>query len=162
MRSRLLPLLLALSVVPLTQILYPGCATMMSGARQTVQVRSKPEGATVFLNGKRVGVTPVTAMVSRWGWHRVRIEMAGYEPYEVKLEKTYNTNANGNLFIGGVWIVVDVLTGAIYQQSVPEKDRKAMTWDGPVRGFDFAPAVQISTTLKRMPSARQIGQMQRR
>lgn len=144
-----------------SQVLYPGCATLFSGTRQEVRVNSKPEGATVFLNGRRVGATPMTVMVSRWGWHRVRIEMEGYEPYEVKLEKTYNSNANANLLVGGVWIVVDVLTGAIYDLDVPAKDRRIV--DGrPVPTGTYSTVLQISTTLKRAPSAKQIGQMQRR
>ena len=167
MRSRYLPLLLGLALLPLAQVLYPGCATMFSGTTQQVRVKSKPAGAQVFLNGKNIGQTPVTAVVSRWGFHRVRIELAGYEPYEVKLEKHYNPNATANVFIGGVFIVVDALTGAIFEQDVPDAERAKLMkykWErgDPPGGEIFTAApLFISVALKPTPSARKVGQMVR-
>ena len=164
----LLAVLLALSALPLAQILYPGCATVTGGVTQQVRVKSKPAGARVFLNGKQLGVTPVTAVVSRWGSYRVRIEMPEFEPYEVKLEKGYNVNASGNLFLGGGFIVIDALTGAIFSQDVPATERARMReykWEpgDPPGGeiFTAAPLI-ISVELKRAMSARKIGQMERR
>jgi hypothetical protein len=167
MRVRLLPLLLVLALWPLMQLLYPGCATLIDGPTQQVRVRSKPAGATVFVDGKQVGLTPATAVVSRWGWHRVRIEMPGYEPYEVKLEKRSNSNATGNLYIGGVWIVVDALTGAIYDLRIPpEAEKETARFPRDSRQYYpefFGPTtLHIATELKRTPAARKIGQMQRR
>ena len=168
MRSRYLPLLLVLALLPLAQALYPGCATLFSGTTQQVRVKSKPAGAQVFLNGKNIGQTPVTAVVSRWGFHRVRIELAGYEPYEVKLEKSYNGSATGNLFIGGVFIVVDALTGAIFEQDVPDAERAKLMkykWErgDPPGGEILTPVpVYVVVVLKPAPLARKIGQMERR
>ncbi len=162
---RLLAVLLALAVFPLTQILYPGCATLFSGTTQQVRVKSKPAGAQVFLDGKLVGAT---AVVSKWGFHCVRVEMPGFEPYEVKLEKHYNPNATANVFIGGVFIVVDALTGAIFEQDVPDAERAKLMkykWErgDPGGGEIFTPApLFISVALKPTPSARKIGQMERR
>ena len=85
--------------------------------------------------------------------------MAGYEPVEIPLEKGFNGNADGNVFIGGVWIVVDAMTGAIFRLEVPAKL-------GPdVHGTELAPGIlgpvtlTVSTTLKPEPSARRIGQL---
>jgi hypothetical protein len=164
-RSRFLALLLAASTLPLSQVLFPGCATMLNGPRQEIRVRSKPTTAAVFLNGRRIGTTPATAFVSRWGFHRVRIEMPGYQPYEVKLEKTVSPNTTGNLFLGGVWIVVDVLTGAVFRQEVPASAREP-GWekmvDPNLQPIDFDPPLYVVTSLKPAPAARKIGQMQRR
>ncbi len=165
---RLLAVLLALSVLPLAQILYPGCATLTSGVTQAVRVKSKPAGAVVLLNGKRIGITPVTVVVARWGFYRVRIEMPGFEPYEVKLEKGFNGNATGNLFLGGGFIVVDALTGAIFTQHLPASERARLMeykWErgDPREGEIFGPVPLIfSVELKPAPSARKIGQMERR
>lgn len=163
-RHRVTALLFAASILPLSQIVFPGCATMMSSPRQEIRVRSKPAAAQVFLNNKLVGTTPSAVFVSRWGVHRVRIEMPGYLPYEVKLEKTVNGNAYGNLFIGGVWIVVDVLTGAIFEQRVPPaaRDLRARDLYGPQEAFNFNAPLYIVTHLKPDPAARKVGQMQRR
>ena len=165
---RLLAVLLALAVLPLAQVLYPGCATVTGGVTQRVRVKSKPAGARVFVNGHEIGVTPVTAVVSRWGFHRVRIEMPEFEPYEVKLEKSYNGNASGNLFLGGGFIVIDALTGAIFSQDVPAAERARLMkykWErgDPREGEIFGPSPLIfSVELKPAASARKIGQMERR
>ena len=161
MRSRYLPLLLGLALLPLAQVLYHGCATMFSGTTQQVRVKSKPAGAQVFLNGKNIGQTPVTAVVSRWGFHRVRIELAGYEPYEVKLEKHYNDTATANVFIGGGWIVIDALTGAIFDVDVPPEARKGMLANRWEKG-DPGQALVITVGLRPVGPARKIGQMVRR
>jgi hypothetical protein len=158
---RLLPLLVAASVLPLSQAMFQGCATIIDGPRQQVSVGSQPEGAKVFLNGRMIGTTPASLFVSRWGFHRLRVEMPGYKPVEIPLEKEFNGNAVGNLVIGGVWIVIDAMTGAIFLQGVPPKKR------ADVRVEQLAPAIfgsatlNISTTLKPDPGARQIGQLQR-
>src|SRR4051812_4496644 len=119
LRPRLLPLLLAALALSLSQAFFQGCATWIDGPTEKVYVKSQPAGARVLLNGRAIGQTPLTAVVSRWGVHRVRIEMAGYKPFDVPLQKTVNDYASGNLFIGGVWIVVDAVTGAIFQLEVP-------------------------------------------
>lgn len=169
MRPRFLPLLLVLAAWPLAQVLYPGCATLLSGTTQQIRVKSKPAAARVLVNGNEVGVTPVTTRVSRWGFHRVRIELAGYEPYEVRLEKRYNSNASGNVVIGGVWIVVDAVTGAIFDLDVSADARRELLknqWEKGDPGFsqaiNFAPPLIITAGLRPLGPARQIGQMTKR
>ncbi|MCE9612323.1 MAG: PEGA domain-containing protein [Chthoniobacter sp.] len=171
MRSRLLPIFLALALLPLAQLLYPGCATVVDGPTQQIRVKSKPKGAQVFLNGKPVGVTPVTTRVSRWGWHRIRIEMPGFEPYEVSLEKHFNGNAGGNLFIGGVWIVIDALTGAIYDLGVSSEEQRKLVnneWEkgDPHGGAIFSPYTRVITVglhpAGPVGPAQKIGQMKRK
>jgi hypothetical protein len=79
--TRLLPLLLAALTLPVSQLVFPGCATMIDGPMQKVNVKSEPAGAKVLVNGHPIGNTPVTAVLSRWGMHRMRIEMAGYTTF---------------------------------------------------------------------------------
>ncbi len=168
LRTRLLSLLLAVSTLPLSQALFPGCATFVNGPTQRVRVRTRPDGAQVFLNGRPIGKTPATAVVSRWGMHRVRIEMEGYKTFEVPLAKTFNDNASANIFIGGVWIVVDALTGAIFQLEVPKKTRpQMMQWrptpdDPPNVAILGSTPVRISVALEPISNGRKIGQMERR
>jgi hypothetical protein len=161
-RRRLLPLFLAALTLPLSQAFFQGCATWIDGPTEKVHVKSQPAGAQVLLNGHAIGQTPLTTRVSRWGVHRVRIEMPGYKPFEVPLQKTVNGYVSGNLFIGGVWIVVDALTGAVFQLDVPP-DRKAELLKDQGYGAIFSPTtLTISVALKPDPTARKIGQMQRK
>jgi hypothetical protein len=160
--ARQLPLLLAALTLPLSQVLFQGCATMIDGPTQKVHVNSEPAGAKVFVNGRPIGNTPATAVVSRWGMHRVRIEMAGYKPLEVSLEKKFNDYAGDNILLGGVWIVVDAVTGAIFRLDVPADKRAELHPGSQYAGAIFSPTIlTISATLKPDSTARKIGQMQR-
>jgi hypothetical protein len=161
--ARLLPLLYAALTLPLSQVVFPGCATIIDGPTQKVYVESEPAGAQVFLNGHPLGGTPVTAVVSRWGMHRVRIEFAGYKPFEIPLEKRLNNNAADNVFIGGVWIIVDAVTGAIFRLDVPVSRRAELRVGGQYPGAIFSQTtLTISTVLKPDPAARRIGRLERR
>lgn len=161
LRLRLLPLFLAGLALPVSQAFFQGCATWIDGPTEKVYVKSQPGGARVLLNGHAIGQTPLTTRVSRWGVHRVRIEMPGYKPFEVPLQKVVSGYAQGNLFIGGVWILVDVITGAVFQLDVPP-DRKAELLQDQDYGAIFSPTtLTISVALKPEPGARRIGQLQR-
>ncbi len=157
---RLLAVLLALSVLPLAQILYPGCATLVNGPTQTIRVKSKPAGAQVFLNRQPLGQTPVTVRMSRWGVHRVRLEMAGFVPYELPLERGLNGNAEANVFLGLGPIVIDAVTGAIFEHRVAKGSPDGIVankWeDGD--GADLT----VTVGLHPLGPARKIGQMERR
>jgi len=158
---RLLPLFLAASVLPLSQALFQGCATIIDGPTEHVNVNSQPSGAKVFLNGRPIGNTPAAVVVSRWGIHRIRIEMPGYKALELPLEKEFNGYAGDNIFIGGVWIVVDAVTGAIFRLDVPVRSRTSLRTQELTPGIFGPETLTISTTLKPDPAARQIGQLQR-
>ena len=157
---RLLAVLLALPALPLAQLLYPGCATMVNGPRQELRVKSVPKGAWVFLNGKKIGATPVTVTVSRWGSHHLRIEMPGFQTYETTLEKRGDFNtASGNLFLGFAPIVIDAMTGAIFELGVPAASKRELLdnqWEEGDGG------TMITVGLRPVGPSKKIGQMVRR
>ena len=79
-----------------------GCATIVGGGgEQTVRVNSSPSGAAVKIDGNNYGVTPMMARLSRKESHIVRLELAGYQPSETKLEKSLNPWVFGNILFGG-------------------------------------------------------------
>jgi serine/threonine-protein kinase len=47
----------------------------------TLVIESRPAGATVFLNGRAVGTTPMSVPETAPGTHRIRLEMAGFSPW---------------------------------------------------------------------------------
>jgi PEGA domain len=47
----------------------------------TLVIESRPAGATVFLNGRQVGTTPMSVPETAPGTHRIRLEMAGFNPW---------------------------------------------------------------------------------
>lgn len=70
-----------------------GCATLIYGRYESAPVRSDPPGATVIVDGKPVGDTPLSVKLSRKKSHDVRIEKAGYIGYETTATTTDNAHA---------------------------------------------------------------------
>ncbi|MFW2331789.1 MAG: serine/threonine-protein kinase [Nitrospinota bacterium] len=58
----------------------------------TVNVKSSPSGAKVFLNGKQLGTTPISKFKVRNGTYLLVAKKAGYQDYKksIKLESTQN------------------------------------------------------------------------
>ena len=65
--------------------LYQQTAESIPNAmRGSLEIKSKPAGAQAFVNGRFVGVTPVTAEGLVAGHHYVTLKLAGYRPSVVK------------------------------------------------------------------------------
>lgn len=92
------------------------CATIIHGGDQKVNFASTPSAATVFVDNEQMGVTPVTLNLSRKERHNVRIELAGYQPFETQLTKGVSGWVFGNLLFGGIpGLAIDAITGALYK-----------------------------------------------
>jgi len=70
--TRLLPIVL----VFLAQPLITGCSTLFDG--EEVVVFSTPDNATIYINGKLAGQTPMTTRLARNMPHEVVFEKAGH------------------------------------------------------------------------------------
>ncbi len=92
------------------------CASIIHGSNQKVQVASTPSAATVTLDGVNKGATPVLLELKRGAEYAVRIEMAGYTPYEMKLKRGLDGWVWGNIVFGGpLGVIIDATTGAMYK-----------------------------------------------
>lgn len=95
-----------------------GCATIINGTSQSVDFRSDPPGARVYVDGVARGETPFEADVKRKQEHEVRFELEGYESYDVQLDRTVSPWLAGNILIGGlIGLGIDALSGGMYQVS---------------------------------------------
>jgi hypothetical protein len=104
--------LLALVIV---MQLGAGCATIVTGGgeEQAVRFASTPRGATVYVDDNPVGQTPISVRLTRKDEHKVRIEHAGYRPFERTIGSGFNEWIIGNVLIGGlIGLSVDLLSGA--------------------------------------------------
>ena len=92
-----------------------GCATILGGGgTQSISFSSQPSGASVSANGRALGSTPVLAPLSRKNDHLIKIELDGYEAYELQMTRGTNGWVWGNLVFGLVpGLIVDLATGAI-------------------------------------------------
>lgn len=134
-----------------------GCATIMHGSSQPVGISSNPTGAQVFVDNQVMGVTPVTATLSRKDHHTVRVEMPGYAPYEMKLTRGMSGWVWGNLIFGGIpGLAIDAITGGLYKLT-PDEVNASLTRPTALRGGD---ALMIAVVLSPDPSWEKIGQME--
>ena len=96
--------------------LTTGCATVLGGTSQLLTVNSNVEGAEVFLNDTRLGVTPLTADVKRGQTGELRVTADGYQPYNIALNKKISTLFWVNILSGGSFgSTTDYFTGAMYE-----------------------------------------------
>ena len=86
--------------------------------------------------------------------------MPGFQTYETTLEKRGDFNtASGNLFLGIAPIVIDAMTGAIFELGVPAASKRELLdnqWEEGDGG------TMITVGLRPVGPAKKIGQMVRR
>lgn len=142
-----------------TVVLFSGCATIISGSRQNVEITSVPSSAKVYLNEIEVGTTPIEKKLKRNQEYNLVLKLDGYETYETKLEKKFNAWYIGNLAFGGlIGIIIDPITGAIHKLKPEEIDGNPksgttyQTKDGKL-------VVKISMSIN--PNSEKIGQLEK-
>jgi len=115
-----------------------GCATAVRGLNENVTISSVPNGATVIADGKDVGVTPTSAKLSRNDVHSIRIEKAGYIPYETE---TGTKVSNG-------WRAADLPLGVLFPPAVLILliDRGAAEIDPPEISANLLPLSSTANT----------------
>ena len=62
----------------------------MNGRKQDVGFASDPAGAKVTVDGDYLGTTPLTVSLTRRRSHTVRIEAAGYPPFETPIMREFS------------------------------------------------------------------------
>lgn len=104
-----------------TILVTTNCATIISGSKQTVKFASTPSEASVFIDEVEVGKTPYETKLERKREYAVMIKLDGYRTYETKLTKKFNAWYLGNILFGGIiGLIIDPITGAIYNLSPKE------------------------------------------
>lgn len=108
--------IVAAAACGITIFTFSGCATIMHGTRQDVGISSTPTGASVSIDNIETGKTPFIAHLRRKDNHVVRMELAGYQPFEATLTRSVSGWVWGNLAFGGlIGLAVDGISGGIYK-----------------------------------------------
>lgn len=84
-------------------LILPGCGTIFSGGPDPVDFGSKPEGATVLVNGQSMGTTPVTLKLEPNKTYIITYRKEGFEDATVTL----------NSHVRAGYVVLDILVGVI-------------------------------------------------
>ncbi|TAM44892.1 MAG: PEGA domain-containing protein [Acidobacteria bacterium] len=154
--------LAALGIFTIASVTAAGCASILNGTRQGVGVTSSPSGATVYANGQLMGKTPMVAQLKRKDTHVLRIELAGYKPYEIALTRHVSGAIAGNIIFGGlIGLVIDAADGAMYKLK-PESVVAGLDRDASARvtsaGSDD---LVIAVVLGADPSWEKVGNLER-
>jgi hypothetical protein len=89
------------------------CATIFRGTSQKIPVTSNPAGARIIVDGKDMGLTPLSVKLAKKRDHLIRLEKEGYAPLEMR---ALSRGAGGRaLFILGnvIWGILAAMPGAL-------------------------------------------------
>jgi hypothetical protein len=149
--------------------MFSGCASIIHGGNQIVDITSQPTGAMVTIDGKEYGRTPQAISLRRKGRlkgelapkkeYAVKIAVEGYLPYEMKLKRELDAWFFGNLLFGGViGMIIDAADGAMYKLT----PNQIIAQMGPATASTMTKdGIYIAVTLKADPSWEKIGQLEK-
>jgi len=143
-----------------TAVVLCSCASIIHGTHQDVGISSNPTGAQVSVDGQVKGATPVVANLTRKDNHIVRIELAGYKPYETTLTRKVSGWVWGNIVFGGlIGLAVDAINGALYNLT-PEQVSAALL-AGTAHMVPTRDGMYIALVLASQPGWQKVGQLKR-
>lgn len=94
-------------------IMISGCATILTGTKDTISFNSNPQGAVVYKDGVELCRTPCTIPVKRTlNNEDIEFKLDGYETRVFTLDKQFNVVSVINLGSLFGW-AVDAATGSI-------------------------------------------------
>jgi hypothetical protein len=147
-----------IAIVILFFSIVTSCASIISTSKQTININTNPSGANVSINGENVGISPLFYSFSRKNDYTVKIDLAGYQPYELRLTRSLNPWVFGNIIFGGlIGIVIDAATGAIYKLS-PDQINTNLS---PASVSSIKEGVYITVQLNSDPNWTKIGQLEK-
>jgi hypothetical protein len=157
-RRGTLPLLLAAAAIA---VAAGGCATIMQGTNQELSVASTPSGARVLVDGTEMGRTPYVASLKRKDKHVVRIEMDGYQPFELPIARATSGWVWGNIVFGGLpGLAIDAISGGLYKLK-PEQVEATLAQSTAAVG-EHGDVMVLAVVLRADPEWERIGGLARR
>ena len=100
-----------LTILILSVFFLQNCMTIFRGSSQSVPITSDPTGATIIVDGKERGQTPLSLRLKRKANHILRIEKQGYNPLEIRVAS--NTSAGLSILGNMVWGLLAAFPGAV-------------------------------------------------
>ena len=110
-------------MIVFTAFIIPSCATILSGTSDEITFNSDPGGASIMLDGIKLGETPAIVSIKRPGFgnKEITLKLDGYDDRTFMLQKEFNTMTICNLASWPGW-VIDILTGSVMKYSKTNYD----------------------------------------
>lgn len=89
-----------LSILVLAMV-SSGCATILDGSSQPVNIDTSPHGARIYVNGIEVGTTPLSMLMKRSKSTMILAKKNGYEDQQLALQTKINNTFWVNILTGG-------------------------------------------------------------
>jgi hypothetical protein len=94
---------LVLFILTLVILGVSSCATLLAPKTHPLAIKSEPKGADVYVNGVKMGVTPLELNLKADKSYTIEFRKDGYE----------TTASIVNTKVGAGWVVLDVITGLV-------------------------------------------------
>ncbi len=95
--------------------LATGCATIIHGSSQDIDIASSPDDAEVWVDGARLGKTPTRLTLKRGDSHLIKVQKEGFKEATIKIDKQVSAWIIGNVLFGGlIGCGVDFISGGAY------------------------------------------------
>ena len=93
-----------LMMIVFTAFVFTSCATILSGTSDEITFNSDPGGASIMLDGLKLGKTPATVSIKRPGFgnKEITLKLDGYEDRTFMLQKEFNVMAICNRWHSGL------------------------------------------------------------
>jgi hypothetical protein len=99
----------------LTIRLATGCATIIHGSSQKVDIASSPDDADVWVDGVRLGTTPTRLNLKRGHSHNIKIQKEGFKETTIYIDNQVSAWIIGNVIFGGIiGCGLDFISGGAY------------------------------------------------
>jgi hypothetical protein len=90
-----------------------GCATIIHGTSQDIDVKTDPAGAHLLVDGRDHYKSPATIAMKRKDDHTLEISLEGYKSERIDLKGTISAAVLGDFLAGGaIGYGIDAATGA--------------------------------------------------
>lgn len=108
--------IICFSLLALLLIGATSCATLFSSSNKSIAIRSTPENAEIYINGERMGSTPLQLELDASKTYSIEYRKEGYKPITKHLKGKVGVKWVILDILGGMMpIVVDAVTGDWYQ-----------------------------------------------
>jgi len=92
-----------------------GCAAIIHGTTQDVNISSAPDQSEIWIDGAKMGTTPTKITLKRKDNYLVTIKKEGYKEATIKIEGETSAWIIGNIIFGGfIGCGIDFITGGAY------------------------------------------------